>query len=142
MNAWERIQSDPEVDRSQIYPVLCKRGPKRLQALWQEALSIPISKPSFRRNSYKRGLTEKKPQAIKFARQSSRQYRISHCKSPSIELFLIFFMYLFLSSKSLPLLRHLARCKIHHISMPCRSRVHRDGGLKANHGLLAFGITI
>ena len=23
MNAWERIQSDPEVDRSQIYPVPC-----------------------------------------------------------------------------------------------------------------------
>ena len=28
MNAWERIQSDPEVDRSQIYPVPCKRGLK------------------------------------------------------------------------------------------------------------------
>ena len=26
MNAWERIQSDPEVDRSQIYPVPCERG--------------------------------------------------------------------------------------------------------------------
>ena len=26
MNAWERIQSDHEVDRSQIYPVPCKRG--------------------------------------------------------------------------------------------------------------------
>ena len=26
MNAWEWIQSDPEVDWSQIYPVPCKRG--------------------------------------------------------------------------------------------------------------------
>ena len=26
MNAWEWIQSDPEVDRSQIYPIPCKQG--------------------------------------------------------------------------------------------------------------------
>ena len=26
VNAWERIQSDPELDWSQIYPVPCKRG--------------------------------------------------------------------------------------------------------------------
>ena len=28
VNTWERIQSDPKVDRSQIYPVPCKQGLK------------------------------------------------------------------------------------------------------------------
>ena len=39
---------------------------KKLQVLGRdpEGLNIPISKPSFRRNSYSRGLTEKMLQAI------------------------------------------------------------------------------
>ena len=56
----------------------------------------------FRRLNFRRTRTVgKKLQAIKFA----RQYRISHCKIPLTELFLIFIMYLFLSSKSLPFYR-------------------------------------
>ena len=51
----------------------------------REGLNILISKLSCQRNWYSRGLTEKKLQTIKFA----CQYRISHCKNPSIELILI-----------------------------------------------------
>ena len=81
-----------------------------------EGLNIPISKPSFRQNWYSRGLTEKKLQAIKFA----RQYRISHWKSPSIELFVLDIYYVFISMvQKFALLRHLTRSIIHHISMPC-----------------------
>ena len=99
---------------------------------------IPISKPSFRRNWYSTGLTEKKLQTIKFV----RQYRISHSKSPSIELFVLDTYYVFFSIvQKFALLLYLTRCIIHHISIPCRSRAHRDRGLKANRSL-AFGITI
>ena len=106
--------------------------------LGQESLNIPISKPSFRRDWCTRGLTEKKPQTIKFA----RQYRISHCKSPSIELFVLDIYYVFISIvQKFALLLYLTRCIIHHISILCRSRAHRDGGQKANRSL-ALSITI
>ena len=99
---------------------------------------IPISKLSFWQNWYSRGLKEKKLHAIKFA----CQYRISHCISPSMELFVLDIYYVFISIvQKLALLRHLTRCIIHHISMPCRSQVHTDGGLKANYSL-AFSMTI
>ena len=105
---------------------------KGLQALGREGLNIPISKPSFRRNWYSRGLTETKLQMIKFA----RHYRISHFKSPSIELFVRNIYYVFISIvQTFAHLLHLTRCIIHHISMPCRSQAHRDGGLKANRSL-------
>ena len=107
--------------------------------LEREGLNIPISEPSFRQNWYSRRLTEKMLQMIfKFA----RQYRISHCKSPSIELFVLDIYYVFISivQKFAPLL-HLTLCIIHHISLPCRSRAHRGEGLKGNPSL-AFGITI
>ena len=111
---------------------------KGLQALGRESLNIPISKPSFRRNWYSRKKKEKKLQTIKFA----RQYRISHCKSPSIELFVLDIYYIFISLvQKFSLLLHLTRRIIHHISLPCRSQAHRDGGLKANRSL-AFSITI
>ena len=61
--------------------------------LGRAGLHIPISKASFRRNWYSRGLTEKELQTIKFA----RQYRISHCKSPSIELFVLDIYHVFIS---------------------------------------------
>ena len=99
---------------------------------------IPISKPSFRQNWYSRGLTEKKLQTIKFA----HQYRVSHCKSLPIELFVLDIYYVIISIvQKFALLLHLTRCIIHHIPMPYRSRAHRDGGLKANRSL-AFSITI
>ena len=110
---------------------------KRLQVLGRGGLNIPISKPSFRRHWYSRGLTEKKLQTMKFV----GQYRISHSESPSTELFVLDIYYVFISIvQKFALLLYLTRCIIHHISIPCRSRAHRDGGLKANHSF-AFSIT-
>ena len=48
MNACKRIQSDPEVDGSQIYPVPCKRGLKVLEscdsmiALWKPGFTCAV----------------------------------------------------------------------------------------------------
>ena len=61
--------------------------------LGREGLNIAISKPSFRQNWHSKGLTGKMLQAIKFA----RQYRISHCKSPSIELIVLDTYHVFIS---------------------------------------------
>ena len=109
---------------------------KGLQVLGREGVNISISKSSFWRNSYSTSLTEKKLQTIKFA----RQYRIS-LQQP-INWIILDIYHVFISTEQMfSLLCQLTRCIIHHISMPCRSRVHRDGGLKANHSL-AFGITI
>ena len=106
--------------------------------LEREGLNIPFSKPSFRQNWYSRCLTEKKLQTIKFARQC----RISDCKSPSIELFVLDIYYVFISIvQKFALLLYLTRCIIHHISMLCRSRAHGNGGLKANRSLV-FSVTI
>ena len=106
--------------------------------LGREGLNIPISKPSFQRNWYSRGLTEKNLQTVKFV----LQYRISHCKSPSIELFVLDIYYVFISIvQKFALLLYLTRCIIHHISIPCRSEAHRDGGQKANRSF-AFSIIL
>ena len=50
MNAWERIQSDPEVERSKIYLVPCKRGLKegngelslKNKEFWRELVCIVV----------------------------------------------------------------------------------------------------
>ena len=38
MNAWERIQSDPKVDRSQIYPVSCKRSLRTIELYFRSLI--------------------------------------------------------------------------------------------------------
>ena len=46
MNAWEWIQSDPEVDRSQIYPVPCKQGlngqPRKGKCTVKEIMKLTV----------------------------------------------------------------------------------------------------
>ena len=49
MNAWERILSDPEVDRSQTYPVPCKRG---LSVVSLNPLFSPFVSQIFGGNGY------------------------------------------------------------------------------------------
>ena len=129
VSRWAKFATCPVRERHRFEKGYRCSGGKALISLFRNPASL--------RNWYSRGLIEKKLQTIKFARQS----RISHCKSPSIELFILDIYYVFISIvQKFPLLLHLTRCIIHHISMPCRSRAHR-GGLKANH-ILAFIITI
>ena len=107
--------------------------------LGQEGLNIPISKPIFCKTGTIGVSQKKKLHAITFA----RQYRISHCKSPSIGLFILDIYYVFISIMqkfasftSFNSMYNSSYC----ISVPCRSRVHIDRGLKANHSF-AFSST-
>ena len=100
---------------------------KGLQVLGRESLNIPISKPSFRRNSYCRGLTEKSCRLLNLLANIGSLIAKAHQLNYSLYLLCIYFyrakVCLFTSFNSM------------YNSMPCRSRVHRDRGLKANHSL-------
>ena len=88
---------------------ICHLSPARTALICCSGRKVLISvfrKPASG-ETYSRGLTEKKT-AGDFNLLANIGSLIA--KSPSIELVLIFIMYLFLSSKSLSLLRHLGRC--------------------------------